>query len=331
MDEGAYTPNVTKLNASWVSTVDLGSIAEYEYSIGSSSGAVDLKTWTAVATSTFTEVLGLSLQSGNTYYVNVRAKSSWGNISKVGISDGITVDFVKPVFAAPPAAQAEKNDIVISWNKPAIGISGIVRYIVEERRADKPQWKHAVYYTTAGAVSAAGAASVYAVAAANQEPAQYSPQADSVPTITAGQLQIVLTGQPAGTYHYRVKALSGSGVMSDPSQETRVVLGLATKTEVISSVQAYPNPVDIRKLAANIYYDLNQDTDIEIQIYDLFGMPVKTLNFSSGSDGARAGGNTVRWDGSREDGKKVSFGVYLLRVKAKASGTSKVYKLGVVH
>ncbi|MEK7288105.1 MAG: FlgD immunoglobulin-like domain containing protein, partial [Elusimicrobiota bacterium] len=127
------------------------------------------------------------------------------------------------------------------------------------------------------------------------------------------------------------KAKNAAGVWSEASPETRVVLGMASKAEVISELKAYPNPADIRVTQPKIYYDLNQDSDVEITIYDLFGQVVRMINVKSGSEGGRLGANTVVWDGKRDDGAPTSFGVYLIRVKAIVTGSTRVYKLGVIH
>ncbi|MEK6544191.1 MAG: hypothetical protein AABZ44_07135, partial [Elusimicrobiota bacterium] len=319
VDAGKYTASVAKFVGNWKAILDSGAIDDYRYCIGTTPGGTEVKDWTSVGVSTWSEIVGVSLSQGTTYYLSAKALSSFGKWSSVGISDGIIVDIIAPVFVAKPSAQVQDKNIVLNWTKPQTSISGIKRYYVEERRADAPTWTSAVLYSTSGAKSLLGQTLSYKVLAAGDD------------LVTATDLQVVMENKVAGTYFYRLKAVSGADVTSDPSEEIRVVVGIATKEEAIFNVQAYPNPVDIRKQSVNIYYDLNRDSDVEIKIFDLFGKDIKTLSFSAGAEGGRLGGNLVKWDGRRIDGQSVSFGVYLLRIKANVSGATKVYKVGVIH
>jgi uncharacterized protein YdeI (BOF family) len=60
------------------------------YAVGMHPGSSDVKDWT-ITTDTSVNVTGLSLTSGWTYYVSVKAENRVGLWSDVGSSDGITV------------------------------------------------------------------------------------------------------------------------------------------------------------------------------------------------------------------------------------------------
>jgi len=60
----------------------------YDYSIGTSAGATDIKTWTDNGATTSMTSSGLTLQTSKLYYVNVRAKDQAGNTSEVVSSNG---------------------------------------------------------------------------------------------------------------------------------------------------------------------------------------------------------------------------------------------------
>ncbi|MEK7287861.1 MAG: hypothetical protein AAB091_04820, partial [Elusimicrobiota bacterium] len=197
-DEGRYTASVTRMGASWASSVDYGTVNEYQYAVGTSPYANNVKDWTAVGNSTFTEIIGLSLSDSATYYVGIKAMSSSGNESGVGSSDGITVDIVKPAFVLPPVAQSEQSNIILTWNRPNMAIAGIVKYIVEERRADSPFWRQVVVYSTGGAVSAAGASPARAVPLDAGEKAQYGILAASDEVIGSPRLQVVISNKNSG-------------------------------------------------------------------------------------------------------------------------------------
>jgi hypothetical protein len=68
---------------------DSGVIDEYEWAIGTTSGAQDVQVWTSVGSQTLAIATGLSLSSGTHYYVAVRASDSSGNVSAPCSSDGI--------------------------------------------------------------------------------------------------------------------------------------------------------------------------------------------------------------------------------------------------
>ena len=73
--------------------------------------------------------------------------------------------------------------------------------------------------------------------------------------------------------------------------------------------QNYPNPFN---LVTHINYALPQASEVRIDIYDLLGRRVKSLDLGRQS----AGYKTVAWDGRNERGEVVASGVYFYRLKA---------------
>lgn len=90
-DEGVYQEDTTKLSASWVSSDPESGIVEYQYAVGSAPGLADVAGWVSVGINTSGTRYGLSLQPGQTYYINVKAKNNAGVWSAIGSSDGITI------------------------------------------------------------------------------------------------------------------------------------------------------------------------------------------------------------------------------------------------
>ena len=86
------------ISAFWTGFNDLISgISEYEYMI--TDGSVNtLVPWTSVGVDTFIVDSSLSLQTGNQYYVSVRATDRAENVSLEVMSDGVTVDTIAPVI-----------------------------------------------------------------------------------------------------------------------------------------------------------------------------------------------------------------------------------------
>ena len=92
-DAGESTKIKNQMSASWTGFADAHSgIVRYDYSIGASAGATDLKDWTSVLLETSVNATELTLRIGETYYVNVRAVDAAGNLSTVASSDGLLIN-----------------------------------------------------------------------------------------------------------------------------------------------------------------------------------------------------------------------------------------------
>lgn len=115
-DDGVYTRSDSQLHATWsapkvtqgtISTLRTAKIVEYKYSIGTSPGATDVTDgWVSAGKRreiTVREVViegqtvPLILLEAQTYYFNVRGRDMQEKWTKVGSSDGITVDLTPPV------------------------------------------------------------------------------------------------------------------------------------------------------------------------------------------------------------------------------------------
>ena len=73
--------------------------------------------------------------------------------------------------------------------------------------------------------------------------------------------------------------------------------------------QNYPNPFNA---TTNISFDLPNDGNVEISVYDLLGRKVTTLINSF----LPAGSHTVTWDGRSQTGETVATGIFFYRLKA---------------
>lgn len=87
----------------------------------------------------------------------------------------------------------------------------------------------------------------------------------------------------------------------------------------------YPNPFSAGSQVTHIDYYLEEDADVTLRIYDLFGNLVWTKSISSGTPGGlgrdkSAHPNSVIWDGRNDRGQKVGSGGYILIAKAVANG-----------
>jgi len=103
-------------------------------------------------------------------------------------------------------------------------------------------------------------------------------------------------------------------VMSDSGQFvlTRSVLGLHDQFSIpteFSLHQNYPNPFNP---ITTLRYDLPEQANVNIIIYDMLGRQVRTL-INQTQD---AGFKSVLWDATNDFGKPVSAGVYLYKIQA---------------
>lgn len=85
--------SLTTMSANWSGFTDaLSGVAFYEYSVGTTPGATDIKGFTSTGVFTTTTDTGLVLQTGQTYYFNVRATDVASNtMTSTVSSDGQAV------------------------------------------------------------------------------------------------------------------------------------------------------------------------------------------------------------------------------------------------
>ncbi len=95
-DDGQYSSSANMLHATWSATDPHTAVGEYQYGIGTSSGATDVLGWTSTGVATQVTNSALALVSGSTYYFSVKAKNMAGVWSAAGVSDGIKVDLTSP-------------------------------------------------------------------------------------------------------------------------------------------------------------------------------------------------------------------------------------------
>ena len=87
------TASNTFLSANWTAASDAHSgIIAYSYAIGTTPGGNDVVDWTDNGNETAVMHTGLSLTSGQTYYVSVKAENGAALQSLAGASDGITIE-----------------------------------------------------------------------------------------------------------------------------------------------------------------------------------------------------------------------------------------------
>lgn len=81
----------------------------------------------------------------------------------------------------------------------------------------------------------------------------------------------------------------------------------------------YPNPFNP---STTIKYSLPKESSVELKIYDIMGREIKTFAISS----QPAGNNEIHWDGTNNNGVRVTSGVYIYRIKLKALDGIRVFE-----
>lgn len=320
-DAGTYSSDFEGLSFTWSSTVGTGTLAGAFYAVGTTPGGTDVLSWTTLsAAQTSVRSVGFPLTQGTTYYVAVKTQSSFGFDSPVGVSDGLLMDFQAPIKPSVTVS-AGSGALLVTWTAVPGGPSGILGYLVEYRTGASPQWFNAKTGEKTTTKALNRSASVGAA------PLGYSVLAVSSAALATGS-SFQVTGLPAGTLYVRVSAVTGSGVLSTASEESKVQLG-PLPADGISDASIYPNPFDSRKTAGKIHYVLSANAEVSIKVYSVFGRLLREMSFAPGANGGLAGSNTVSWDGSDDSGAKVSKGLYLLVLQS--GGAKVIVKAGVIH
>lgn len=107
----------------------------------------------------------------------------------------------------------------------------------------------------------------------------------------------VVIDRPSGDYYYRVRAIDIYENISDWSEVIKIEL-----TECLEPYN-YPNPFS---KGTNIVYDIPEDG--KLYVFSVSGKLVKTLEVNGDE-------TEIYWDAKDEDGKDVSSGVYICRLK----------------
>jgi len=96
----------------------------------------------------------------------------------------------------------------------------------------------------------------------------------------------------------------------------RVVESTGTEMEeIILYFSNYPNPFWATKENTNIYYNLSEDCDVDLWIYDLLRNCVFEKHIKAGEYGGKSGPNQIQWDGKNKLGFYVTQGAYILELE----------------
>ncbi len=114
--------------------------------------------------------------------------------------------------------------------------------------------------------------------------------------------------KPNIKYDYRLRIVDKDGAMLGEFYTKPITLMLITKPE-LTIYQNVPNPLSNH---TSISFTLPQESNVRLEIIDIFGNVVKTLLNSS----ANAGPNTVEWNALDDNNRPVASGSYIVRLIA---------------
>ncbi|MEL1224446.1 MAG: T9SS type A sorting domain-containing protein, partial [Candidatus Neomarinimicrobiota bacterium] len=157
-----YQQSSSSLVISWGGSDDLRTfrnnreLSNYEVSIGTAPGEINVVDWINVGNVNIYEFTGLNLQESITYYANVKALDQAGNESNVVSGDGITIDQSGPNTGTVNDGDSSDVDWVNvnflssgNWNGFIDELSGIQEY--EYSLGLSPGQTQVVTWTSAGA------------------------------------------------------------------------------------------------------------------------------------------------------------------------------------
>ncbi|TAL68945.1 MAG: T9SS type A sorting domain-containing protein [Bacteroidetes bacterium] len=109
------------------------------------------------------------------------------------------------------------------------------------------------------------------------------------------------------TYHYRLRQVDLNGTQSCESYSNIVTLTIDGNGDIVLEPNA-PNPFNN---STKIAYYLPDNKNVKIDVLDIYGNVIKSLVNKSES-----GQKYIDWNGTDENGNKVSSGTYILRLVA---------------
>jgi hypothetical protein len=122
-----------------------------------------------------------------------------------------------------------------------------------------------------------------------------------------------LKGSTLYTYTVQAYNAAGNSNFATPSSAvTGIINGTGDVTSGLSFTQNYPNPFSDRTW---FHYTLSERSEITLKIYNSLGQMVKQLVNSI----REAGSYSISWDGTDQEGRRVSKGVYFCRLQHSSS------------
>jgi hypothetical protein len=210
----------------------------------------------------------------------------------------VTADLTRPVFNNSDLLVSQPEDLVHSviWGDVLEDVSEVERIEVWSRIGEDPRWS--IVHTSS------------------------SPSSN----------QTRISGlKPYTSYYYKAIAYNSAGLASDPLLKQGSIQ-TSKPVDTLTKLSNYPNPFNSNLKDTTIVYFLNQDMDITIKIYNIYGKKVYEKNCFSSENGGSEGNNEIIWDGTDQAGNRLPMGSYPMVIydgKTKAILDQRV--IGVIH
>jgi len=124
-----------------------------------------------------------------------------------------------------------------------------------------------------------------------------------------------------GSHLFEFTAENSVGSTSESSK----VSVMSGDTTVIGTPITFPSPILLTEdPKVTLQYELSNDADIDIYIFDITAKVVKKLSFNAGEPGGSSGGsanpNKIDWDLMSDHGYKIGAGIYVWNIVDKNKG-----------
>jgi hypothetical protein len=141
----------------------------------------------------------------------------------------------------------------------------------------------------------------------------------SLNSYSRGVIRFPLQNLPVGPHVLTIKAWDAHNNSNSVKVHFTVVKASAL---VVQAVNTYPNPFQDVTRFVFTHNQQGQELDIRIEIYNSSGQRVKTTRQTINATGSRFDG--VLWNGTGDNGAKLSQGVYFYKITVKGNGNEKV-------
>lgn len=283
-----YQTSATSLAAHWSAADTESGIANFQYSIGTTSGGTQLMSWTDAGLATSFNLNGLSLVDGQTYYTNVRAMNGAGTTTIV-TSNGVRI------ITSSLTAPSYVNDGTAADIDYQTGLNGL-----------SANWAPVPY-----------ASKYWYAVGATPDTTNLEWIDNGASTSMNRQLQL-LNGQ---RYYISVRAENVLGVPGAVRTSDGLVAG-----DLDFKSYCYPSPYSLSKSRSpmKVHLKMPVEGNVTVRIFDTAGNLYKELlNNVPMSAGIH---EDIEWDGRGREGQRFTERAYFCAVIIKNSSGREIYR-----
>jgi hypothetical protein len=128
-------------------------------------------------------------------------------------------------------------------------------------------------------------------------------------TFTSGTVSYPLSKLAEGPHHLVLKAWD---VYNNSAEAGIDFIVISANEFAYERLYNYPNPMRDHTTFSFETNQVNQNLDVEIQIFTIFGKQIKTFRKTIYANGYKI--EPIEWDGTTDSGRKIDSGTYVYRV-----------------